>query len=150
MLRMKKYNVQCPVCCGSFHETTNRFQKDRPARGDMFTLRREQKEAAWSAFPEYDTTEYADICCPSCGAGYLDSEGQVIRLQDTGFEITPHKDIIDWDKWLDEYDVELPETVEVKPPPIPEGKAECPVCKGLFSEKGIGNHIKFKHPEYEG
>ena len=78
---MSKYIVQCPVCCGSFHEMTKSFDKNRPANGAMFTLRKEYKAAGWESFPEHDNTEYANVVCPSCGACYLDSNGRVIRPQ---------------------------------------------------------------------
>ncbi len=86
---MKKYDVQCSTCCGSFHATTKKFSKDGPANGSMFKLKQEYVTAGWESFPEYDTTEYADVVCPSCGGAYLDSSGRVIRLQEVKEEVPP-------------------------------------------------------------
>jgi hypothetical protein len=81
---MKKYDVQCPHCCGTFHETTPFFKLGVPVKGHMLTSKPHVKDAAWSTFPEYDSTEYQDIICPSCSQAYLNSLGMVIRLVETG------------------------------------------------------------------
>jgi len=81
---MKKYDVICPMCCGTFHETTAQFDHDRMAHGAMFEAKQHVKDAAWSVFPPYESTDAADCVCPGCGAQYCDSMGRVIRLQECG------------------------------------------------------------------
>jgi len=93
---MKKYDVHCPHCCGTFHETTEHFRQDQPAKGHMFALKQHCVDAGWSAFPPYDTTEYANIVCPSCDQGYLDTLGKVIRLVESGRIDTDKQQRIDW------------------------------------------------------
>ena len=81
---MKKYDVICPMCCGTFHETTALFNPDRMAHGAMFDAKQHVKDAAWSVFPPYESTDAADCVCPGCGADYCDGVGRVIRLQECG------------------------------------------------------------------
>jgi len=95
----KKYDVSCPHCCGTFLETTPAFDPDRPANGSMFAAKQHIKDAGWSVFPLYDTTEYANLVCPSCDGALVDSLGRVLRLVDTGelhpTAVQPHWDLRD-------------------------------------------------------
>ena len=81
---IKQYDVICPHCCGCFHETNEHFKADAPAKGHMFAAKRHVTDAGWTCFPPYDSTEYMDLVCPSCGQPYVDSVGRVIRLQEVG------------------------------------------------------------------
>ena len=147
---MIKYDIHCPVCCGVFHETTGRYRDDRPATGDMFDSKQEIKDAGWTTFPQYDSTEYADVCSPSCGAMYLDSMGRVQRMQANG-ECEYISDDDDLNAQMDllmrEYDAEVPPP-SLSPMPneqLNNGKKACPVCGERF--KSLHLHIKAKHPE---
>ena len=81
---MKKYDVQCPFCNGTFHETNGRFDTNKPAKGNMFETKQHVKDAGWSTFPPYESTEYQNLVCPSCDQPYVDSMGRVIRLREIG------------------------------------------------------------------
>lgn len=81
---MKKYDVQCPFCNGTFHETNGRFDPNKPAKGNMFETKQHVKDAGWSTFPPYDSTEYQNLVCPSCDQPYVDSMGRVVRLKEIG------------------------------------------------------------------
>jgi hypothetical protein len=78
------YDIICPHCTGVYHETNSAYNPDRPANGSMFRLKPAYVEAGWSAFPPYDTTEYANLTCPACDQPYVDSEGRIIRMQEQG------------------------------------------------------------------
>ena len=147
---MIKYDIHCPVCCGVFHETTGRYRDDRPATGDMFDSKQEIKDAGWTTFPQYDSTEYGDINCPSCGAMYLDSMGRVQRKQANG-ECDYISDDDDLNAQMDllmrEYDAKVPapSLAIVPDKQLNDGKKACPVCGERF--KSLHLHIKAKHPE---
>lgn len=166
---MIKYDVVCPLCCGIFHETNGRFRKDVPAKGDMFDTKPHVKDAGWSTFPPYDTTEYANIVCPSCDAQYLDDSGRVIRLVENGEcdEIVtlpsltekhiPTSDELNtaMEALMAEYDPPVPTVEQVAEPAASRssddnqqnGKVNCPVCGKLFQERGLRVHIAAIHPE---
>ena len=121
---MKKYEIQCPFCNGTFHETNGRFDINKPAKGNMFETKQHVKDAGWSTFPPYDSTEYQNIVCPSCDQPYVDSMGRVIRLREIG-EIEPVVDApIQGPGAIDEQTAraEFPGTqyAEVTPAPLAE------------------------------
>ena len=108
---MKKYDVQCPHCCGVFLETNGHFREDKPANGAMFTAKQHIIDAGWTVFPLYDSTEYDNITCPSCYGVLVDGLGKVIRLQAIGEveEITTEGEMRKrMDALVDEYEPELP------------------------------------------
>ena len=78
---MTRYDIICPHCTGTYHETTSEYNPDRPANGGMFQLKAVFVEAGWTAFPPYESTEYANLTCPACEQPYVDSDGRVIRTQ---------------------------------------------------------------------
>lgn len=106
-----QYDVICPHCCGCFHETNGHFVEGRPAKGHMFSAKQHIVDSGWTCFPPYDSTEYMDIVCPSCGQPYLDSLGIPIRLHKIGqVAANGKKDFLNdvMDRLMDEYDPELP------------------------------------------
>lgn len=123
---MKKYDVLCPHCCGTFLETNSHFREDGPANGSMFEPKQHIKDAGWSVFPLYDSTEYADITCPSCGGVLVDSLGKLLRTVVIG-EIDPlptvetHKQDI-MAALMAEYDPKLPD--DPKETKLPESAAD--------------------------
>jgi hypothetical protein len=76
---MKKYDVLCPFCCGTFLETNGKYSEEKPANGSMFDVKQQVLDAGWTVFPLYDTTEYANVVCPSCQQCLLDSHGMIVR-----------------------------------------------------------------------
>ena len=89
---MKKFDVLCPHCNGVFLETTEHFTDKTPANGSMFKAVQHIVDAGWSVFPLYDSTEYDDIVCPSCGGTLVDSTGRVVRMVENGeCTVTPKK-----------------------------------------------------------
>lgn len=111
---MKKYDVLCPHCCGTFLETNSHFREDGPANGSMFEPKEHIKDAGWSVFPLYDSTEYADITCPSCGGVLVDSLGKVVRMVVIGeIEGPASKEKVmakSMDELMAEYEPEVPES----------------------------------------
>ena len=81
---IKQYDVQCPHCNGVFFETNGNFDETIPANGSMFTAKKMIVDAGWSFMPLYDSTEYADVVCPSCDGQLLDSSGKVLRMTEIG------------------------------------------------------------------
>ena len=167
---MIKYDVLCPMCCGCFHETTGHFRHDQPAKGHMFTAKQHIRDAGWSTFPEYESTEYANVACPSCGTPYLDSLGRVQRMIPIGEceEIADEKDLAaKMDALFAEYEPDIPDPVfrndymdaaepdkaepsflsSVPNEQMNDGKVSCPVCGERF--KVLHNHLRVKHPDYE-
>jgi DNA-directed RNA polymerase subunit RPC12/RpoP len=126
---MKKYEIQCPHCNGTFFETNEKFKEDAPANGSMFTASKHIIDAGWSFMPLYDTTEYADVVCPSCDGQLLNSAGMVLRLKCVG---------------------KIEEVEAVQSSEDVAEKIPCPVCGKGFKQAGLPMHIKHKHPEYEG
>jgi len=129
---MKRYDVACVSCCGVFLKTTEKFDNDKYATGDMFALKRQFKEYGWGSFPEYDSTSHPDIVCPSCGSGYCDDGGKVIRLQETG-----------------EFDIAAPPIVTTPDEPIynEDGRAECPECNKMITRQWWSRHMKAHEAE---
>jgi hypothetical protein len=115
---MKKYDISCPMCCGTFHETTEHYTNKTMANGSMLTALQHIRDAGWSTFPEYDSTDAADLVCPSCGAQYCDSMGKLIRMQENGevektFLAVDLGDLMD--KLMAEYEVDLPSGQKEEP-----------------------------------
>ncbi|MCP4493249.1 MAG: hypothetical protein GY820_38995 [Gammaproteobacteria bacterium] len=142
---MKVYEVQCPSCCGTFHKTTDKFDKDRPANGAMFRLNKQCRNAAWESFPEYDSTEYANVVCPSCGTQYLDALGKVIRLNETGETITDTEEFVEKTNALTSEEeirspLEYPEFGADK-------KAQCPFCDRRITKSWWKRHITKEHSD---
>lgn len=163
---MKRYNVQCPHCNGVFLQTNGLLRLDKPANGSMFDTLQHVKDAGWTVFPLYDSTEYADLVCPSCDQVLVDSLGKIIRLEECG-EIDEVRTDVNaiMDALMNDYEPDIP----VKPVPQPVadkttdthltddkpktpviGKTSCPVCGVMYANKGLPAHIKAKHPEYQG
>ena len=108
---IKQYDVICPHCCGCFHETNGHFAIDKPAKGHMFVVKQHVADAGWTCFPPYDSTEYMDLVCPSCGQPYVESLGKVIRLQEIGeIEAASNTAYLNdiMDRLMDEYEPEAP------------------------------------------
>lgn len=138
---MQKYDVQCPSCCGTFHETRRNFDNTVPAHGAMFKLKDGPKKHGWSSFPEYDTTEYYDVCCPSCGAGYLDHNGRVIRLNATRVWNVP-----EIAKVVEEPGDEMSEGPEQEEAGDPDdGKQGCPICGKRLAKTWYKRHLREEH-----
>lgn len=97
-------DVICPVCRGSYHETTERFDPDRPCNGAMFRLKKFWRDNGWNSFTEMAEIPHESCVCPACGWPYGGTNGMSIKLR--GAE-PPKK--------------EEPkgEIVEFKPPPKP-------------------------------
>ena len=135
---IKQYDVICPHCCGCFHETNEHFKADSPAKGHMFTVKTHVSDAGWSCFPPYDTTEYMDIACPSCGQPYVDSLGMVIRLSETG-EIKAAEDkayLNDiMDRLVAEYEPDVPAYRPEAATVYTDVKPSTPVAAVLFQPK---------------
>jgi len=71
--------VYCPGCKKSFHETTEHFDPEKPARGDMVRLVDPYRKWGWCSFgdqgnglspdrAERKGTYYSEMDCPGCGA----------------------------------------------------------------------------------
>jgi len=149
---MTKYDILCPMCCGCFHETTGHFRHDQPAKGHFFTAKQHIRDAGWSTFPEYESTEYANVACPSCGTPYLDSLGRVQRMIPIGEceEITDEADLnAKMDALMGEYDSEPPASFLSSVPneQLNDSKISCPVCGERF--KSLHQHMRAKHQDYE-
>ena len=169
---MIKYDVLCPMCCGCFHETNGYFRLDVPAKGHMFTAKQQIRDAGWTTFPEYESTEYDNVCCPSCGTPYLNSLGRVQRLDPAG-ECEMIADETDINAKMDalfaEYEPDIPDPVfrndymdtgiieSASPEPsllsvmpdkqMNDRKKPCPVCGERFRTMHL--HMRAKHPDYE-
>lgn len=76
---MKKYDVSCSRCCGTYLETNDKFDANG-VTGDMF----EVKE-------EFDL-EYIPLRCPSCGWRICGENGRVRRIKVVG-DILPAKNV---------------------------------------------------------
>ena len=132
---MIKYDVGCVSCCGVFVETTKEFNPDRPATGNMFTLKAQPKEFGWESFPEYDSTDHPDIVCPSCGSQYCDSTGKVIRLSPIG----------EFEDGIETLELAVNPFLEASKPAFnEEGRAKCPHCGEMVNRQWWGRHSK-KH-----
>lgn len=81
---MKKYDIHCPHCNGVFLETNGLYREDKPANGSMFEAKQHIKDAGWSVFPLYDSTEYSNLICPSCDGCLVDATGLILRRVEIG------------------------------------------------------------------
>lgn len=75
---MRKFDVYCPSCKQSYHETTKLFKRDEKPNGSMFRLKEEFKTSQWSAFPEEAYIVGGRLECPGCGVLYVGHEGELI------------------------------------------------------------------------
>jgi Zn-finger nucleic acid-binding protein len=79
--KREKYDIICPHCGGSYHETTDEFSSEEVAKGSMFRLKSPYRdEHSWQSFPEDPDVRFADLECPWCGGCYVDATGKVIKL----------------------------------------------------------------------
>jgi hypothetical protein len=169
---MKRYDVVCASCCGTFHETTTKFDPERMATGDMLTLKGPFKESRWETFPEYDSTDYPDMVCPSCGMMYCGDDGRVMRLKEAGeFEevLGTDADTTDTDEDIlpatihsdihpapsdDDTDDTIPnpttpdETKDDLPEFDEDGRAQCPHCDERPNKQWWTRHLA-KHTTSE-
>lgn len=63
----------CPMCENSYHEITDKFNKNHALSGDMFILKKEYIDNVWEHFEELPDTLGDNIVCPGCGGCYADS-----------------------------------------------------------------------------
>ncbi len=153
---MKKYEIVCHGCCGTFHKTNENFNPDVICNGSMLALKQSFKDAGWGSFPEYESTEFGDICCPSCGTPYVNDRGRLIadRMQELPGELVEEiaeevVEVVDEDiPWPEEVEDQEDQEEVVDEEPVSD-KVNCPVCDDKFSPKGIANHIRAKHPDYK-
>lgn len=175
-MKVQKYDVQCQRCCGTFHETTEKFDPLVAANGTMFKLKQQYRDAGWSSFPQYPDTQYENIVCPSCGAGYLDNKGIALRLNPTkeffnvpdvhkeaGDDTPAENVVVDEEEEepvaVEEQNPQVDENTETQIPfdadgdgiPDPvfgdDGKAQCPYCDKRLVKSWYTRHIKEHHPE---
>jgi len=111
----------CTSCSGRFYETTKKFNPNKTLTGDMLVLKSKHKNDGWSTFYEDVSCPTGDMSCPECGNLYTNSGG--IRVD------------------LEQYDNDSNK--------IPRDRT-CPVCQRQMSARGLKNHIKYKHPDYNG
>lgn len=65
------YDVICQGCRGCYHETTEKFDKDVPPKGDMFKEKPNVKSLRLYSFQCDNTTQSGYIECPWCNMPYL-------------------------------------------------------------------------------
>ena len=79
------YDLICPQCRESFHETTKSFDSEKDANSGMFKLKRQYTAAEgnqWDGFPPDPTAGYGFLECPQCGAQYAPSGRVEVREQE--------------------------------------------------------------------
>jgi len=148
---MQKYDVNCPSCCGTFVETTVSYNPKVYATGDMLTLKQQFKDNGWGSFPEYDSTTYADLVCPSCDAQYCNDAGKIIRLQATGETFDPPKRSPRFSHVSRGGTVRVTPFVPLpkKPDPLTmvtpvyeeDGRAQCPFCDKRVTRQWWDRHL---------
>lgn len=173
-MQKKKYSLNCQSCSGSFHETTETFDQFIKPNGGMLKMKAEYVAHGWSTFPEFDSTDAADLCCPSCGSQYINNDGflRMDRMQEIGaFEV---EEEVDPAAGAGEITVKPSAKSEVKPDAkgkkdkevLPETKEQgepkakpdkktktdpdkvgCPHCGEMFHRNGLASHIRIKHPK---
>lgn len=72
------YDVICPSCNESFHETTEEYLPDVSPNGKMFRLKDKYRENGWLSFVEDESSVGDELYCPECGGQYREGpEGRV-------------------------------------------------------------------------
>jgi|GEM_PF-2654349 len=69
---MAGYDVICPQCRESYHETTDTYTPDTLAEPHMVRLKKRYQEQGWSTFSPH-AYGYGCMECPDCGAAYAPS-----------------------------------------------------------------------------
>lgn len=139
-----RYDVICPFCGGVYFETTDNFNE--PAKGNMFVPKQEIVDAGWTTFPLYETTEYNNLVCPSCGQPLVDTAGRLVKK-------VAKKNIAleELEKEWSEYSPSLPNKKNQYTEESPNNqKVPCPVCGEPYGRSGLHFHLRAKHPDYEG
>ena len=120
------YDVICPGCKGTYHETGELFDSEATSHGAMFRLKPKYgpKGNNWSSFPFNSSMRSGDLECPSCGALYCGG----------GVRVTVKAQAV--------------EIQEVKPLPIiervPTAAHVCPDCGKVCKTGGaLAGHMRY-------
>lgn len=70
-------DIICRSCGGRFHETTDKYDPESRATGDMFKLKELYRRMSWTSFNEHKDTPAGELVCPECEGLYCDGAGKV-------------------------------------------------------------------------